>query len=392
MLPMRIRNARTGPCLIALAVGCWIVVGPSLCSAAWAAESEAMKRIHQQDWGQTSAGQEVQLITLSNRQGMLAKITSYGAILTELHVPDRQGRTTNVVLGFDNLERYLQGHPAFGSTIGRVANRIANARFTLDGVTYELAANIGPHHIHGGRAGFHQRVWGVQLLPIEADQASVEFTYRSVDGEEGYPGNLEVKVTYTLTDGNELRIDYQATTDKATPVNLTNHSYFNLKGSGDVLDHILEIDADRYTLADEALIPTGEIASVAGTPLDFRQPTTIGARIDQLRPRPNGYDHNYVLNSTNGLLAFAARATHPETGRVMEAWTTEPGMQLYTANGFNGRLTGTGGVVYPRHAGFCFETQHFPDSINQPNFPSVVLRPGRTFRSSTAFRFSNTQP
>jgi aldose 1-epimerase len=272
-----------------------------------------------------------------------------------------------------------------------VANRIANARFTLDGVTYPLAANIGPHHIHGGRAGFHKRIWTTRLLPAEPSQVAVAFSYLSVDGEEGYPGNLQVQVTYTLTEGNELRIDYEGKTDKATPINLTNHSYFNLAGSGDVLDQILEIDADRYTLADDALIPTGEIAPVAGTPLDFRKPTTIGSRIDQLRPRPNGYDHNYVLNSTNGALAFAARAIDPASGRVMEAWTTEPGMQLYTANGFNGNITGTGGVVYPRHAGFCFETQHFPDSINQPSFPSVVLRPGQTFRSTTAFRFANTQ-
>jgi aldose 1-epimerase len=269
-----------------------------------------------------------------------------------------------------------------------VANRIANARFTLDGKVYELASNFGKHHIHGGRAGFHKRLWQVHPLAPQDDRSAVEFTYLSVDGEEGYPGNLELKVTYTLTDDNELRLDYEATTDKPTPVNVTNHSYFNLAGSGDVLDHVLEIAADRYTVADDNLIPTGEIAPVANTPLDFTEPTTIGARIDALRPRPNGYDHNYVLHETDGQLAFAARAAEPTTGRVMEAWTTEPGMQLYTANSFNGRMTGTGGVVYPRHAGFCLETQHYPDSINQPEFPSVVLRPGETFRSTTSFRFS----
>jgi len=389
---MRIQVIHTSRYTACLAAMCWTLTGLSQPVTAGAGAPQPMNRTHEQDWGQTPEGQKVQLITLSNRQGMVAKITSYGAILTELHVPDRQGQVTNVVLGFDSLERYLQGHPAFGSTVGRVANRIANAQFTLDGVTYPLAANMGPHHIHGGHAGFHKRVWAVQLLPALPDRVAVEFSYLSADGEEGYPGNLQVKVTYTLTEGNELQIDYEGTTDKATPINLTNHSYFNLAGSGDVLGHILEIDADRYTLADDVLIPTGEIAPVTDTALDFRQPTTIGARIDQLRPRPNGYDHNYVMNSTNGTLAFAARATDPGSGRVMEAWTTEPGMQLYTANGFNGRITGTGGVVYPRHAGFCFETQHFPDSINQPSFPSVVLRPGQTFRSTTAFRFANTQP
>jgi len=374
-------------------VGLLLAVLLSASGAGWsgarAAEPAApMNRITSQDWGRTADGQPVSLVTLSNRHGMVAKITSYGAIVTELHVPGRQGQVTNVVLGFDNLERYLQGHPAFGATIGRVANRIAGARFTLDGKEYPLAANIGPHHIHGGRVGFHQRVWQTRPLPPQADRAAVEFSYLSVDGEEGYPGNLTVKVTFTLTDDNELRIDYEAETDQPTPVNLTNHSYFNLAGHGDVLGHQLEIAADHYTPSDRALIPTGEIAPVAGTPLDFTTPRTIGSRIDQLRPHPNGYDHNYVLNSGGGELAFAARAVEPVSGRVLEAWTTEPGVQLFTANGFDGRIVGTGGVVYPRHAGFCLETQHFPDAINQPQFPSVVLRPGTTFRSATVFRFS----
>ena len=374
-------------------VGLLLAVLFSASGANWsgtrAAESAApMNRITSQDWGRTADGKPVSLVTLSNRHGMVAKITSYGAIVTELHVPDRQGQVTNVVLGFDNLERYLQGHPAFGATIGRVANRIAGARFTLDGKEYPLAANIGPHHIHGGRVGFHQQVWQTRPLPPQADRAAVEFSYLSVDGEEGYPGNLAVKVTFTLTDDNELRIDYEAETDQPTPVNLTNHSYFNLAGHGDVLGHQLEIAANRYTPSDRALIPTGEIAPVAGTPLDFTTPRTIGSRIDELRPHPNGYDHNYVLNSGGGELAFAARAVEPVSGRVLEAWTTEPGVQLFTANGFDGRIVGTAGVVYPRHAGFCLETQHFPDAINQAQFPSVVLRPGTTFRSTTVFRFS----
>jgi len=368
------------------------VAGAAFAPAAAAVSSTSMNKnktqTQTQEWGRTQDGQAVHLVTLSNGHGMVAKITTLGAILTELHVPDRHGSLTNVVLGFDNLDRYLQGHPAFGATVGRVANRIANARFTLDGREIQVTPNMGRHHIHGGRAGFHQRVWTIAEASGDDAGARVRFSYHSVDGEEGYPGNLEVSVTYTLTDENELRLDYQAVTDKPTPVNLTNHSYFNLAGSGDVLGHVLEIAADEYTLADRDLIPTGEIAPVNGTPLDFTRPTTIGARIDQLRPHPNGYDHNYVLRPPAGQLRFAARATEPASGRVMETWTTEPGVQLYTANGFDGRMTGTGGVVYPRHAGFCLETQHYPDSVNHPQFPSTILRPGDTFRSTTSFRFS----
>jgi aldose 1-epimerase len=321
---------------------------------------------------------------------MIARITTYGAILTELHVPDRNGRVTNVVLGFDTLERYLKGHPAFGATIGRVANRIGGARFELDGKEYTVAANNGRHHIHGGRQGFDKKVWTPTGRSGDAWSA-VELQYRSADGEEGYPGNLEVRVTYRLSDDNELRIDYEGTTDKPTPINLTNHSYFNLAGSGDVLAHRLQIAASRYTVADRDLIPTGEILPVAGTPLDFSKPKRIGADIDRLRPHPNGYDHNYVLDRQDGVLGFAARAIDPASGRQMEAWTTEPGVQLYTANGLNGSIVGVGGVKYPLHAGFCLETQHYPDSINKPQFPSVVLRPGQTFRSTTAFRFSSIE-
>jgi aldose 1-epimerase len=382
--------ARACPVSIALTAG--LVLGGTAASGIThpaEASSTSMNRLTQIDWGRTADGRPVHLFTLTNRGGMVAKITTLGAILTELHVPDRAGRVTNVVLGFDNLERYLKGHPAFGSTIGRVANRIANARFTLDGREYTLAANAGRHHIHGGRVGFHQRVWEAQPLPEQPDHGAVEFRYSSPDGEEGYPGRLEVRVTYTLTDANELRVDYVARTDKPTPVNLTNHSYYNLAGSGDVLGHVLELNADRYTPADADLIPTGEIAPVKDTPLDFTAPTAIGARIDQLRPRPNGYDHNYVINRTGPGLVFAARVVEPQSGRVLEVWTTEPGVQLFTANFFDGTMTGTGGVIYPRHAGFCLETQHYPDSINKPQFPSVVLRPDGVFRSTTSFRFGN---
>ncbi len=344
--------------------------------------------VQQQEWGKTADGTIVQLFTLTNRHGMVAKVTSFGAILTELHAPDRAGRSVNVALGFDNLDQYLKGHPGFGSTIGRFANRIGKARFVIDGVEYKVAANNGANHIHGGRKGFDKVVWQAKVVPPTATEAGVEFRYLSKDGEEGYPGNLDVTVTYTLTDANELRIDYRARTDKPTPVNLTNHSYFNLAGSGDVLDHELQLFADRYTPADDELIPTGEIASVKGTPLDFTKPGKIGARIEQLKPKPGGYDHNYVINGEPGTLRLAARARDPKSGRVMEVSTTEPGVQLYTGNWLDGKTRGTGGVVYPRHGGFCLETQHYPDSVNKPQFPSPILRPDKTLHSTTTFKFS----
>jgi aldose 1-epimerase len=346
-----------------------------------------MTKLEQQDWGKLPDGTAVKLYTLTNRKGMVAKITSYGAILTELHVPDRNGKAENIVLGFDNLDQYLKGHPGFGATIGRVANRIANARFTLDGLEYKLAANNGPHHLHGGSKGFDKVVWEAQPVQTSGPEVAIQFNYLSKDGEENYPGNLSVTVVYTLTDDNELRIDYTAKTDKATPVNLTNHSYFNLAGSGDVLGHELMLAADRYTPVDDGLIPTGEIASVNGTALDFTKPMVIGARLEQLKPKPGGYDHNYVLNGGGRSLALAARVQEPKTGRVMEVHTTEPGMQLYTANFLDGKLSGVGGAVYKKHSGLCLETQHFPDSVNHPNFPSMILRPDQTYRTTTVFKF-----
>lgn len=333
-------------------------------------------------------GALVKRYTLTNTNGMVAKIMEYGAILTELRVPDRSGKCSNVVLGFDNLADYLKGHPHFGATTGRVANRIAKARFTLDGHDYQLAANNGPNHLHGGPKGFDKALWQSEVQKHDAPEATVRFSYLSKDGEEGYPGNLSVTVSFTLTAENALRIDYRATTDKATLVNLTNHSYFNLAGAGDVLNHLLQLAATRYTPADRELIPTGEIASVHGTPLDFTQPTALGARLEQLQPDPGGYDHNFVVDGGGSSLVFAARASEPSTGRVMEVLTTEPGVQLYTGNFLDGRLKGLGGVVYIRHSGFCLETQHFPDAIHHPNFPSVVLRPGQTFNSTTVYRFS----
>ncbi len=339
-------------------------------------------------FGRMPDGTPVNIYTLKNPNGMTVKVTELGLIISELHVPDRNGNVGNVVLGFDNLDRYLKGHPFFGAIAGRVANRVANARFTLDGREYTLAKNNGPHHIHGGNKGFDKKVWKSRPLPSTDHEAAVEFTCLSPDGEEGYPGNLTVTVTYTLTDKNELRITYGATTDKPTPINLTNHSYFNLAGSGDILAHELLLNADHYTPADEGLIPTGEIRSVKGTPLDFTKSTPIGARSQQTGLKPGGYDHNFVINHAGKALARTARVYEPGTGRVMEVFTTQPGVQLYTANHMDGSVIGTGGVPYPRYGGFCLETQHYPDSINKPSFPSVILRPGETYNTTTVFAFS----
>lgn len=365
-----------------------ILVLLALAASLTQSKGESMKRLEEKEFGQTPDGTTIKLFTLRNAKGMTAKAMSYGAIITEVQVPDRGGSCTNVVLGADNFDQYLKGFPASAAVIGRVANRIAKARFTLHGVEYKLAANNGPNHIHGGRRGFAQVVWRSRLLPVGEHEAAVQFSYLSKDGEEGYPGNLTVTVTYTLTDDNELRIDYEAATDKATPVNLTNHAYFNLAGHGDVHGQELWLAADRYTVADDQLIPTGEVASVKGTPLDFTTPTLIGARIDQLKPSLNGYDHNFVLDAERKTPKLFARARDPKSGRVMEVRTTEPGVQLYTGNHLSGRQAGGGGVVYPKHGGFCLETQHYPDSVNRPAFPSTILEPGRTFHSMTAFTFS----
>ncbi len=351
-------------------------------------QSESLPRLEEKEFGRLRDGTSVRLFTLRNPKGMVAKVMTYGAILTDLEVPDRRGVMTNVVLRAGNLDYYLNGFPASAAVIGRVANRIAKARFTLDGREYQLAANSGSNHIHGGRKGFAQVLWQAKPLPPGQREQALQLTYLSQDGEEGYPGNLTVTVTYTLTDGNELRIDYEATTDKATPVNLTNHGYFNLAGFGQVLDHELWLAADRYTVADDQLIPTGEIATVKGTPLDFTTPTRIGARLDQLKPGLNGYDHNFVLDGDGKSLRLAARILEPKSGRALEVRTTEPGVQLYTANHLNGTQAGIGGGAYPKHGGFCLETQHYPDSVNHPGFPSTILRPGQTFQSTTAFAFS----
>jgi len=335
-------------------------------------------------FGKLPDGSPVDLYALTNAHGLVAKIANYGTIITELHVPDRRGQRGDIVLGFDNLSQYLKGHPYFGCTAGRVANRIAQGRFTLDGHTYTLAANNGPNHLHGGLKGLDKALW--QAEPQAG--ASVKFTHTSPDGDEGYPGNLAITVLVTLTDANELTIDYAATTDKPTPVNLTNHSYFNLAGEGDILGHELMLSADAFTPVDDTLIPAGEISPVKGTPLDFTKPTPIGARFDQLTGEPRGYDHNFVINRAGKGLALAARVYEPKTGRVLEIFTTEPGVQLYTGNFLDGTLTGKRGVVYHRHAGFCLETQHYPDSVNHHNFPSTILRPGHAYHQTTMHKFS----
>ena len=346
------------------------------------------------EFGKTPDGKEVDLYTLTNAHGMKAKISTYGGIITELDAPDRDGKMGDVVLGFDNLKSYLAGSPYFGALIGRVANRIAKGRFTLDGKEYKLFVNNGPNALHGGEKGFDKVVWRAE--PEETkDGPALKLTYLSPSGEEGYPGNLTVHVTYTLTNENALRIDYTATTDKATPLNLTNHSYFNLggPGSGDVLGEEVMIAADKYTPVDATMIPTGEIKPVKGTPLDFTKPTTIGARIDELKPdkaaaNPGGYDHNYVLRGGDKEPALAARVHDPKTGRTMEVYTTEPGLQFYTGNFLDGTLKGKNGVVYKKHQAFCMEADHFPDSVNHPDFPSTILEPGKTYTQTTVYNFS----
>lgn len=342
-------------------------------------------------YGTTDDGRPVAAYSLANGAGMRVRILSLGCIIASLEVPDRQGRLANVVLGLDSLEGYLHRSPHFGAIAGRFANRIARGRFVLDGIEYRLETNNGPNALHGGRRGFDKVVWQAESGSGEA----LTLSYLSPDGEEGYPGNLSVMVTYALGPGNELRIDYAAETDKPTIVNLTNHSYFNLagEGSGDVLDHLVSIEADHFTPTDATQIPTGEIRPVRGTPFDFTRPTTIGERIrtaDEQLQIGLGYDHNWVLRPpwSGEALRLAARAVEPRSGRALEVLTDAPGLQFYTGNQLTGSLVGPGGRAYRQSDGFCFETQRFPDAPNQPGFPSAVLRPGERFRSTTVFRFS----
>jgi aldose 1-epimerase len=336
------------------------------------------------------------LYTLNNGRGITAKITNYGALLTELHLPDRNGESADVALGFDTLDGYLAGHPYFGCTVGRVANRIANGKFTLDGKEYTLATNIGPNHLHGGEKGFDKKVWNVIAEHAVPEGVSLSMKYVSPDGEEGYPGNLSATVTYSLT-ASQLRVDIWADTDAPTIVNLANHSYWNLAGhdAGDILKHELVLNADNYTPTDETVIPTGEIASVKNTPFDFRESKQIGRDIGQLPgdggEDPGGYDINFVLNGEAGKMKLVARVSEPSTGRKMEVFTDVPGVQLYTGNYLDGSLSGKGSTIYNKHAGFCLETQHFPDAINKegtPGWQSVILRPGEVYSHSILFKFS----
>ncbi len=340
--------------------------------------------VQRSSFGKLPDGTPVALFTLVNANGLIARISDYGTIITELQVPDRTGKLGDIVLGFDNLGQYLRGHPYFGASVGRVANRIAQGQFTLDGKTYKLAVNNGPNHLHGGLKGFDKVVWKAE----PQSGAAVKFSYTSADGEKGYPGKVDVTVLMTLSDQNELSIDYTAVCDKPTPVNLTKHSYFNLTGAGDVLKHELTLGADHFTPKNQDSIPTGELKPVKGTPMDFTKPHAIGSRFSQLDEKPVGYDHNFVINGGGKGLAFAARVFEPISGSVMEVWTTEPGVQLYTSNYLDGSLTGKKGVVYGQHAALCLETQHFPDSVNHPNFPSTILRPGQSYRQTTVHKFT----
>ena len=342
--------------------------------------------------GRHPAGTTVHGYTLTTACGVTAKVMELGATLTELWVPDARGTAANVVVSLDRFESYLARPSYVGATVGRVANRIAGSRFVLDGKTYRLNPTPGwSHHLHGGPRGFDKLVWRARALPPGADEASVEFELTSPDGDEHYPGELQVTVIYTLNVAGILRIDYAATTSRPTAVNLTNHSFFNLAGSGDILGHKLTLNADRYTPVDDAKIPTGELAAVAHTAFDFTTPCRIGEHIGPARALPAGYDHNFVLNGAGGRPELCARLADPESGRAMEVWTTEPGVQLNTGNGFDGRFKDLKGQPIKLHAGCALETQHFPDSVNRPEFPSTILRPGTTLRSTTEFRFSATR-
>ena len=360
IIPTR-KLLRRGAILLSVAAG-------FVCSL----HAQPLKRVEQADFGKTPEGQEVKLITLRNAKGMSAQIITYGAIIKELHAPDRNGNLTNILLTADTLQKF-QRFGGSAAVIGRVANRIAGAQFELDGVTYKLAANNGKNTIHGGRKGFAQMVWTVDGTSAREGESSVKLTYLSKDGEEGFPGNLKTSVTYTLTDNNELRLDYEAESDKATIVNLTNHAYWNLAGGGSCLDNVLWIPASSYTPTDAELIPTGEVLPLKGTPMDFSEPTRIGARIEQLKPKLNGYDHNFILGEGK-TMKMAGRLTDPKSGRVMEVRTTQPAVQLYTAN-------------HLAHTAVCLETQHYPDSIHHRNFPSIVVRPGEPLKETTLFTF-----
>lgn len=373
----------------ALPRGGWTAAATLLLSTICVGSSWAEVKVT--DFGKTADGKEVKVYTITNKKGVVVKLLSRGATLAEWHVPDKNGKLDDVVFGFDDVAGYeSKANGYFGATAGRVANRIAGGKFTIDGKEYTLAKNDGPNTLHGGvKRSLNQVIWIGQ--PFEKqDGQGVAFKYVSPDGEEGFPGNLTIRVTYTLTDKNELRIDYEATTDKATPINLTNHAYFNLSGAGapTILDHELMLAADHYTPIDETLIPTGEIAPVAGTPFDFREFHKIGERVDQLNAKPGkGYDHNFVLNNQDGKLALAAKVRDAKSGRVLSVYTTEPGVQFYGGNFLEGAKA-KGGKSYAFRSGLCLETQHYPDSINQSKFPTAILRPGKTYKHTCVYQIT----
>ncbi len=345
---------------------------------------EAAMKITKESFGKAPNGEEVSLYTLTNANGVTVKITNYGAIVTSIVTPDKEGKMGDVTLGFDKVDGYVPNDPHFGGIVGRYANRIAKGKFTIDGQEYTLATNNAPNHLHGGITGFDRVVWQAEEMPA---QNAIKLTYISKDMEEGYPGNLTAVVTYTLTDDNGLKIDYEATTDKATPVNLTNHSYFNLSAGQekDILNHVVTINADKFTASDETLIPTGKFTPVKGTPYDFTTPQPVGTRINNLQGF--GYDLNYVINNGGESLTHAATVYDPSTGREMEVHTTQPGIQFYTAYHLDGSLTGKNNTVYTRYAGLCLEAQHYPDSPNHPNFPSTVIKPGEKYKETTIYKF-----
>jgi aldose 1-epimerase len=392
----QIENRRTRDMLSVtpLALSCCLAISATMICGMANGQWKQEKRVsNAQRFGTTSDGRPVDIYTVTNSHRLELRAITYGGIIVSLRVPDSAGKLDDIVLGFDNFEGYVKNNrPYFGAIVGRYANRIGEGEFTLDGVEYHLAKNNGPTSLHGGLKGLDKALW--EAAPFEnEDGAGIVFTYTSKDGEEGYPGNLHMQVTYTLNDSNELMIDYEAKTDKATPLNLTQHSYFDLagEGKGKVLGHELTLNADRFTPVDKNLVPTGELLTVKGTPLDFTTPATIGSRINdhyQQLVLAGGYDHNFVVNGKAGELRLAARVHEPTSRRVMEVYTTEPGIQFYSGNFLDGTIVGKHGHAYQRREGFALETQHFPDSPNHPQFPSTTLRPGQTLRSRTVCKFA----
>ena len=383
-------NALTPSLSLALLAGCLTMISCSSNNQKEAADQKA--GIEKATYGQLPDGQTADLFTLRNAAGMTAKITNYGGIVVELTAPDKDGKFEDVTLGQDSLSGYVKNNPYFGALIGRFGNRIAKGKFTLDGKSYDLFVNNMGNHLHGGKVGFDKVLW--TATPVDGDEPALKLAYTAKDGEEGYPGNLSVEVTYTLQKDNALKIDYQATTDKPTIVNLTNHTYFNLVGGAkrDILDHVLTLNADQFIPVDQTLIPTGKLQPVAGTPFDFTKPTVIGSRINDSTDTQikygGGYDHGWVLNGPANELKLAATVYEPTSGRVMEVRTTEPAIQFYTGNFLSGDVMGREGFPYKKRYAICLETEHYPDSPNQPSFPSTVLRPGETYKTTTIYQFS----